>query len=356
MNGNTKEKLSPRPPLSQALRNFSSQWFLIPQGTGILAVILHQLDYQFRGLGIIADIFWVCTIVLLLAMLAAYLLRIALYPKQVLTALSSNIVESACLASISITFTTIIQMIALTVVREWGDGWSEAVYVLWWINTAMAAAACIGIPYLFVRVEPPSVSGVSPSIMLPLIAALTSAAGGGVICRYGALTDAQQVPVIIVSYLFVGLAMPLTVAYDAVFLSKLFDGSFPSKHQTYQLMILCGPLGQGSFALQILGEVVQRGSFAGYNRGIFLTEAAAVPIGYASQLLGLMSWGYGTFWWGFAIISLVHEAVVQSRKGSFGFSLSAWSLVFPWVRTRLHLSFEFFLFASHWKLVSKPLS
>lgn len=34
----------------------SSQWFLIPQGTGILSVILHQLHYQFRGLDVISQI------------------------------------------------------------------------------------------------------------------------------------------------------------------------------------------------------------------------------------------------------------------------------------------------------------
>ncbi|KAI9880621.1 MAG: hypothetical protein M1830_001972 [Pleopsidium flavum] len=331
MKRTTHETLSSHPRVDISLRNFSSQWFLVPQGTGIIAVILHQLDYQFRGLHIIADIFWVYTIALLVVMLVAYAVRIVLYPKQVMTALSTNIVESACLSSISITFTVIIQMIALTVVRDWSSRWGMVAYVLWWINTAMSVAACIGIPYLFVRTEPPGLSAVSPSIVLPLIAALTSAAGGGVICRYGALSDAQQVPVIIVSYLLIGLAMPLTIAYDAVFLSRLFDGSFPSKQQTYQVMILCGPLGQGSFALQILGEVVQRGSFAGYNRGVFLTKAAAVPVAYASEFLGLLSWGYGTFWWAFAVISLLHEAVTQSRKGSkFSFSLAAWSLVFPW--------------------------
>ena len=48
-----------------------------------------------------------------------------------------------------------------------------------------------------------------------------------------------------------------------------------------------------------------------------------------------MAWGYGTFWWTLAGISLVHEAVAPTREGSFSFSLSAWSLVFPWVGTRM---------------------
>lgn len=325
------EPLAAFPRLDTSLRNFSSQWFLIPQGTSIIAVILHQLDYQFRGLGIIADIFWLCSIVLLLLTVVAYLLRILFYPKQVKSALSSNLVESACLSSVSITFTVIIQMMALVLVPSWGPGWGTAAFVLWWVNSAMAVAACVVIPYVFVRGQAPGLTGVSPSIVLPLIAAFTLAAGGGVICRYGALSYARQVPVIVVSYLLIGMALPLTIAYDAVFLARLFEGNFPSKQQTHQIMILCGPLGQVSFALQILGECVMRGSFAGYNQGVFLTEKAAVPLGFTSQFLGLMSWGYGTFWWAFAIMSLAQEGTTQFRHRSFGFSLAAWSLVFPWV-------------------------
>ena len=169
-----------------------------------------------------------------------------------------------------------------------------------------------------------------------MICALTAAAGGGVICRYGALTNHEQVPVIIVSYLLIGVALPLTVAYDALFLTRCFDGHFPDEQQVYQVFLLCGPLGQGSFALQILGEAVSRGPFAGYGRGVFLTESAAMPIAYASEFAGLVTWGHATFWWGFAVISVVSDCISRAKaKGGIRemeFSLTAWSVVFPWVR------------------------
>ncbi|OKO96925.1 Sulfite efflux pump SSU1 [Penicillium subrubescens] len=326
----------PTSPISRALWNFSSQWFLVPQGTGIIAVILHQLDYQFRGLAIISVIVWIYTIALLMVGVLLYLLRIFIYPRHVARTLRTDIIETACLASISITSTSIIQMIALVLVRRWGPAWGIVAYILWWINTAMAVIAVMGIPYVFVKVQPPGVKEVTPCVLLPLIAALTSAAGGGVICRYGALSDRLQVPVIIVSYLEVGLGLALAMAFNHVFVTRLFDKSFPPLEQIYQDMILCGPFGQGSFALQILGQVVSRGSFAGYNRGTFLTAEAAKPIGFASQFIGLLAWGYGTFWWVFAIISILHTFISQPggiRKSHF--TLSAWALVFPMVTVKL---------------------
>jgi sodium-dependent phosphate transporter len=96
-------------------------------------------------------------------------------------------------------------------------------------------------------------------------------------------------------------------------------------------MILCGPFGQGGFALQILGGAVQK-SFPAYARGTLLNAQAAGPIAAVSQFAGVLSWGFATFWWCFAIISILHTLAVQ--PGGFKcttFSLGAWSLVFPWV-------------------------
>lgn len=105
-------------------------------------------------------------LVLFLSLLL-YILRIFLYPKVVTAALATEITETAGLASISITFTLIIQMIALTLVSSWSPRWGLVAYVLWWINTAMAAVTCIGIPYVFVRYEPPGISALSPATQLP---------------------------------------------------------------------------------------------------------------------------------------------------------------------------------------------
>lgn len=333
---NGKALIKPVFPPALALWNFSSQWFLLPQGTGIIGVILHQLDYQFNGLEIISQIVWVYGIVLLATGLFFYLLKLWMYPRRVIQVLRADIVEVSCLASISISFTPIVQMITLNLVSDWGSGWGMVAYVLWWINTAMAVLAVIVIPYVYMKYQSPGIKAVTPVVLLPLIAALTSAAGGGTICRYGELSDQLQVPVIIVSFLEVGLGMPLAMALDDVFVARLFDKSFPTVQQIYQDMILCGPFGQGSFALQILGQVVQRGAFAGYNQGTFLTKQAGQVVGIASQFAGLLAWGYGTFWWCFAIISIVHTLAAQPGGiTKTRFSMGAWSLVFPWVCTYL---------------------
>ncbi|KAH1442652.1 hypothetical protein KXV81_001798 [Aspergillus fumigatus] len=297
----------PAYPPARALFNFSPQWFVMPQGTAIISVILHQLHYQFGALRILAKIVWIYTIVLLAMTLFLYILRLIRYPREVCDELRHNLIETSCLASIVITYTTIVQMVAL----QYGSthGVAIGVYVLWWIAAFLSTLAVIGIPFVQLKVQPSSFERIPPAILLPVIAALTCAAGGGVICTSTALSPRLQVPVIIVAYLLVGAGISLALGFDAVILFQHFSDQQPSPQKVWQDMILCGPFGQGGFALQILGGAVQK-SFPAYARGTLLRAQAAGPIA-------------------------AHFAYVGGAAGGGGFksttfSLGAWSLVFPW--------------------------
>jgi len=106
--------------------------------------------------------------------------------------------------------------------------------------------------------------------------------------------------------------------------------------------MLCGPLGQGSFALQILGTCVQRDAFAQYDTSSFISVAGASTIATSSQLLGLLTWGYGIFWWAYACIAILHYVVTDPKAMlKWDRTLSIWSLIFPWVRMKKAMSWLF---------------
>ncbi|KAL4893816.1 putative malic acid transport protein [Aspergillus ambiguus] len=317
----------PAHPFSRAVWHFTPQWFLIPQGTGIIAVLLHQLHYQFGALPILAKIVWIYTIAVLGIFLAIYSLRICLYRHHMARELRDNILETSCLASIPITFTSIIQMASL----QYGTSSGLAVYILWWITTGLSVTALIAIPYVQLKLQPIGLERIPPAILLPVIAALTSAAGAGVVCVSANISVRLQVPAILVAYLEIGAGFALAIAFSAVVLLDHFSHFHPTPEKVYQDMILCGPFGQGGFALQALGQAVLQGAFAAYDRGDLLTARATDPIGYISQFSGLLSWGFATFWWCFAIVSILHTLAVQpGGLRATRFTLATWSLIFPW--------------------------
>lgn len=325
--GAMSEELQPGRPMLLAVWNFSSSWFLAPQGVAIIAAILHQLHYQFDALPILAKIVWIYAIVLFILSLAIYITRAVLYPKHVLHQIRTSVVEASCLSSIPIAFTSIIDMISL----QYSGSADLVAYILWWISTALSITSVIGVPYLQLKMQPSGLEHVPPSFLLPMISILTSAAGGGTIAENSSLSARLRVPAIIISYMELGAGMALTICVDACIMYHHFDQDSPVRDNAYQDMVLCGPFGQASFALHILGSAVLH-SFGEYNRGTLLTEQAAVPISFVSQFAGVMAWGFSTFWWLFAILSIVYTLHVQSGGWrNVEFSLRAWALIFPWV-------------------------
>lgn len=326
----------PAGPLSRALWNFSSLWFIVPQGTGIIAVILYRLKYHFNGLTTLATIVWIYTIVQLGLFLVLYLLRTFLHTKHVLHQLRNNSAETSCLCCISIAFTSILQM----AVFQYGDTAGLAIYVMWWVNTGMAIVACMVIPFIHLKMQQSDTRHMQADMLMPFLAALTSAAGGGVICRLADISPRLQVPAIIISYLEIGAGLALVAAFDTIILLQYFRRTSQTADMVYQDMIMCGPCGQASVALQALGEAVQAGSFAAYDRGQLLTEKAASPFAFISHFIGLLVWGYGVFWWFFAILTICYT--LHTQPGGWKqsrFTMSVWSVVFPWVSRLVFLGF-----------------
>ncbi|KAJ5615885.1 hypothetical protein N7537_000999 [Penicillium hordei] len=319
--------IPPASPLSRALWSFSSLWFIVPQGTGIIAVILYRLKYQFNGLTTLATIVWIYTIVQLGLFLILYLLRTFLHPRHVLHQLRNNSAETSCLCCIPITFTSILQM----AVFQYGDTAGLAIYILWWVNTGMDMIACMVIPFMHLKMQQSGTRHVQADMLMPFLAILTSAAGGGVICHLARISPRLRVPAIIISYLEVGAGLAVVAAFDTIILYQYFGSPFQTADMVYQDMIMCGPYGQASVALQALGEAVMAGSFAAYDRGQLLTATAAGPFAFISHFTGLLVWGYGVFWWFFAILTICYTLHTQPRGWKQSrFTMSVWSVVFPW--------------------------
>ncbi|KAJ1325461.1 Voltage-dependent anion channel [Microdochium nivale] len=326
------------PARNVALHNFGSVWFIIPQGTGILAICFWQNHYRFNGLNVIALVAWALTIVQLLVVLATYLARLARFPRHVATQLTTNNSELACTASLPVVLTSVVQMLGLVLGHR--DGWSTVSYVLWWIVFALSLVTVVIIPQTFATINPPGPDKLLPNSQLPIVASLTAAAAGGALCQSTTISKAQELPVIAVSYLLVGIGVPLAVFMDAIFLARLFNQTKEGQESesrlqkqavAHQTMICAGPWGQSSVALLTLGSAVLAGGLGQSTASVVGNDLAATSVAYISIFVGFLFWGHATFWWMFTLLSIVHSffgKADDSRRVKF--QMTMWSLVFPW--------------------------
>lgn len=333
--GNEKRQSS----LTRILEEWTTETFLIPQSTGVLATVLFQLDWQFRGSEIIATVVWIFTIAILVLFSVIYILKIVLLPETVRRQLTSNLMEVCYLSSPSITFGTIVEMVALVCAKAWGPSWGMVAYVLSWINVFIAFVVAIGVPYTYFRRTPPGIDSMPPSVLLPTIAPITAAAACGIVCFNGELSARAQVPMIITGYVLLGFGLTDAVILIGVYVVRLVNGGFLGKGQVWLNYTTVGPLGQASAALQLLGKAASapgNKTFASYNRGTFITASAGQVLEAVGTLSGLLIWGYAAWWMLFSLALTVHLGIFADG-GIREYSFSAWSSVYPWVSLSVHL-------------------
>jgi len=217
--------------------------------------------------------------------------------------------------------------------HSFGPGWGTAAYVLGWIAVGVAFIATVGIPYVYMWYHAPGIDSMPPTVILPAIAALTSAATCGVISFAANITARMQVPMIIVGYIMIGLGLPFALSLIVVYIARLLNGSWPPRSKAPLTYVIIGPLGQASYAAMILGTSAASpgiGSFGVYNKGRFITGNDGNIVEAASILFALVLWGYGAFWISFALVESIHLGLFKGGGiKNPGHDISMWSPIFP---------------------------
>ena len=129
------------------VRNFTPSWFAVNMGTGIVSILLHNLPYNGQWLQYISYIFFALNAALFVLFLFLSLLRYTLYPK-IWTAMIRHPAQSLFLGCFPMGLATIINMVCFVCVPKWGGEWWRVAWALWWIDTAIASATCVYLPFV----------------------------------------------------------------------------------------------------------------------------------------------------------------------------------------------------------------
>ncbi|KAK0318851.1 hypothetical protein LTR82_010273 [Friedmanniomyces endolithicus] len=316
-----------RARMAAIIENFSFLWFTLSMDTGILSILMHQLPYQFRGLGVLSTIMFVFNVVLFAIFFAILMLRVILYPRALVQSVTSDITECATMSTPVIAWFTITAQIGLTVSQaSWGGhAWFLVAYVFWWIGTFFTIAIAVAVFAIISKHDMANAESITPALVVPFVATATDAVTGALIVTYShGVTARLAVPVIIVSYMLVGIGVLAAEMVYAVYLVRLLNGGMPPAAQRPSLILLVGPLGQSSAALQGLGSAASS-YFGSYGKGTFLTASAGSICATVGVLLGLQFAGMAVFLLAFGAYAVLDGAIQRQHK----YSLLWWSTIFP---------------------------
>lgn len=307
--------------------HFTPSWFSVNMGTGITAILLHQLPYQFNGLGIISNVIFGLDVVLFLLFVAISVARYTIWPTMGPTMLFHP-TQSLFLGTFAMGFATIVNMCAISVAPAWGSRFAIFTWTLWWMDAVVSVVICIGVPFLQFTRHDQSLDKISGVWFLPVVSTIVAAASGGIVADI--LPPAHARLTLEVSWILWGTGFPLAILLMALYYARLAIYKIPPAALIVSAFLPLGPCGQGAFGLlqisSTLNSITARSGQA-LIAGQTAQEAQtfADVIFAATIPIALVIWGLGLVWLALAVGFLLDLAAVQSLT----FNLGWWGFTFP---------------------------
>lgn len=158
--------------------------------------------------------------------------------------------------------------------------------------------------------------------LLPIVAPIVAAATGAVVASV--LDPDRALVTILTSYAILGTGLPAALSIIVIYFMRVATKKLPPTEHMVSTFLPLGPLGQGGFAAQKLGEQALR-VFPATNTLPAVGEHGNLLAGEILYTLGSMTaiilWGFGLMWLFFAVMSVTRQKVP--------FSQGWWAFTFP---------------------------
>lgn len=214
--------------------------------SGVIGLLLHQLPYQFHGLAIIATIFYVLDLVFFTFFSVSFILRFVMYGGTAFREIINEPPELMFCACWPIAFMTLTSLTSLfTSHAYWGHSFTIVAYVMWWFVSIWNLIFLFGTFIILIRQHDASDRRLPMLVILPAVSVSTAAVTGGIVAGMSYDISANlAVPVIIVSFMLVGVGILFGFMLTIYLFHALMAKGWPAPAQTATVFIFIGPMGQ----------------------------------------------------------------------------------------------------------------
>ncbi|MCL3996818.1 TDT family transporter [Streptomyces lavenduligriseus] len=300
-------------PRTSPVRHLGPNWYASVMGTAIVGSAGVALPAPANGPRAVFAAFWVLSLLLLVALLAARAVHWVRHRDQARAHLLDPAMAPfhACLAMALLS----VGGGALTAGRDL-IGIRAAVAldtVLYTAGTAAGLGAAVAVPYLMAvrhRVEP---GQASPVWLLPLVAPMVSAALGPSLVPHLPPGQPRETLLLACLALFGVSLLAVLLMLPLVFARLITAGPLPLA-LTPTLFLVLGPLGQSATATGAIADAAPGVVPAPYDGGLAVFAV----------LYGVPVMGFALLW-----LALATAHVVRARRHGMGFALTWWAFTFP---------------------------
>lgn len=156
------------------------------------------------SLDVISTVFYVLDLILFSMISAAFITRWFMFPAKTRALFETDVEQTAYLSCSGIALATIVELTALIPGSTWSR-WEVVSFSLWWVTVAYALFGSAAVYWILIRHEQVHLHNLTPQLLYPLTAVLATCAAGSVVIQYTPLSTGLSVPVLVVSYMMLGM-------------------------------------------------------------------------------------------------------------------------------------------------------
>ncbi|OCF37564.1 hypothetical protein I316_00690 [Kwoniella heveanensis BCC8398] len=298
--------------------------FTICMGTGILAVLLQNNPYQFKGMKIISTTVFLLDLLLFATIALTFFSRWIFFPRSTAEMFESDVEQTTYLSTTTIAAATLVELVSLICGSTWHN-WQYACYGLWWATVLLSLISSTTTYWLLIRDEEVEISNLTPTLIYPVTGLVATASAGSVLVEYTPLSVRLAMPVVIVAYLLVGAGFLLAILTLAAFFLRLLHNQTPEPKKVGTQLIPLAPFSNIAYSFDALGNLAgpKRHIFQTYAKGTVVDPIFGQALYATGFLIGLSIWGFTTFWLLICIVAFVRD-IPKTH-----FNLNMWSAIYP---------------------------
>jgi len=293
------------------VRHFTPNWFAMTMGTGVMALVLAALPWDFPARLLLAEAVWVLALLLFGLFTLLFVTRLLLF-RDTVRPMLEHPVQSMFLGAIPMGLVPIINGLPLFL----GEAAVPLAHALWWLDVVLALGVAFGVPYLMFTRQQHALERLTGVWLLPIVAPGVAAGAAGLLAPHLLVAAAQLV--VIVGYVLWGLSLSLAVGLITLVLLRLALHKLPDTDFAATSWLPLGPLATGCLGLLTMGQAAPA-AFTG------TPLAAAAELAHGIGLVGgLALWGAGLWWLVIATLFTRHYI-----RDNMAFNLGWWGFTFP---------------------------
>jgi tellurite resistance protein TehA-like permease len=210
-------------------------------GTGITAILLHDLPYNAQWLYWLSIAVFALNVVLFTSFLFVSLARYLVW-SGTWTDMIYNPEQSLFLGAVPMSLGTIVSMVCYVCVDAWGTPTQYLAITLWAIEVLLSVMCAFFTPFLLISVNDNiELSNLSARHLFPAVTCIVASASGSAVAS---ITTNQQHALwaVLISYILWGIGMPMAMTILVLYFYRLIIHKLPSRELIVSVFIPIGKL------------------------------------------------------------------------------------------------------------------